>query len=139
MAFEIYKKGQGKYTRLGSAFAAATIAVIGCMELYVKFEAAEWWGLSRRAVLWIATMVPAGLFVVLGVLSFWLVNKPSVADFMIAAEGEMKKVNWSSKQEIAVSTIIVILVVLIISGILGVTDFSFQVFFGWLFETPSGA
>jgi len=139
MAFVIYKKGQGKYTRLGSAFAAATTAVIGCMELYVKLEAAEWWGLSRRAVLWIATMVPAGLFVVLGVLSFWLVNKPSVADFMIAAEGEMKKVNWSSKQEIAVSTIIVILVVLIISGILGVTDFSFQVFFGWLFEAPSGA
>jgi preprotein translocase subunit SecE len=139
MAFEIYKKGQGKYTRLGSAFAGATIAVIGCMELYVKLEAAEWWGLSRRAVLWIATMVPAGLFVVLGVLSFWLVNKPSVADFMIAAEGEMKKVNWSSKQEIAVSTVIVILVVLIISGILGVTDFGFQIFFGWLFETPSGA
>jgi len=131
MIFSIYKRGQGKYTRLYSAFAAAIIAGIGCWQLYSKLEAVEW-GLSRKAALWIATMVPAGLFVVLALLISWLINKPSVADFMIAAEGEMKKVSWSSKQEIAVSTFIVIVVVIIMAILLGTTDIAFRTFFMWL-------
>ena len=75
---------------------------------------------------------PAGLLVVLALLIFWLVNKPMIADFMIAAEGEMKKVSWSSKQEIVVSTFVVIAVVILMAGLLGITDLSFQLFFAWL-------
>ncbi len=131
MIFGIYKRGQGKNTRLYSAFAAAIIAGLGCWQLYSKLEAVEW-GLSRKAALWIATMVPAGLFVVLALLISWLINKPSVADFMIAAEGEMKKVSWSSKQEIAVSTFIVIVVVIMMAILLGTTDIGFRTFFTWL-------
>ena len=73
-----------------------------------------------------------GLFVVLGGLIYWLVNKASLADFMIAAEGEMKKVSWSSRKEIAVSTLIVIVVVILLAALLGVADLGFQLFFGWL-------
>ena len=131
MVFDIYKRGQGKYTRLCSAFSVAIIAGLGCMTLFRKLEAASW-GLSNRATLWIATMVPAGLFLLLAFLIFWLVNKPSIADFMIAAEGEMKKVSWSSREEITVSTIIVIVVVFIMATLLGTTDFGFRLFFDWL-------
>ena len=74
-------------------------------------------------------MVPAGLFVALGLLIFWLVNKPSIADFMVAAESEMKKVSWSSRKEITVSTIIVIVLVILLASFLGVTDLSFRMFF----------
>lgn len=131
MIFEIYKRGQGKYTRLSSAFAIAIIAGLGCWQLYNKLDAASW-GLSSQAALWIATLVPAGLFVILALVTFWLINKPSVANFMIAAEGEMKKVSWSSRQEIAVSTIIVIVVVIFMAILLGTTDISFRTFFTWL-------
>ncbi|OHB80522.1 MAG: preprotein translocase subunit SecE [Planctomycetes bacterium RBG_16_55_9] len=131
MIFSIYKKGQGKYTRLCSAFAAAVIVGLGCLRLFSKLEVVSW-GLSNKATLWIATMVPAGLFVILALLIVWLANKPSVADFMIAAEGEMKKVSWSSRQEIMVSTTIVIVVVLMMAALLGTTDFGFTVLFGWL-------
>jgi len=131
MAFDIYKRSQGKYTRLYSTFGGAIIAGLGCWQLYNKLQAANF-GLTPKATLWVATMVPAGLFVVLGLLIFWLVNKPVIADFMIAAEGEMKKVSWSSRKEIAVSTFIVIVVVIIMAVLLGVTDFSFQLFFIWL-------
>ncbi len=131
MIFDIYKRGQGKYTRLCSAFAAATIAGLGCLRLFRKLEAASW-SLDNRTTMWIATMVPAGLFVVLALLIFWLVNKSSIADFMIAAEGEMKKVSWSSRQEIAASTLIVIVVVVIMATLLGTTDFGFSLFFDWL-------
>ena len=131
MIFTIYKRGQGKYTRLCSAFAAAIIAGLGCLQLYVKLDA---WltGMPRKTALWVATMVPTGLFVALGLLIFWLVNKPSIADFMIAAESEMKKVSWSSRQEIAVSTLIVIIVVICMAVLLGTTDIGFRTFFTWL-------
>jgi preprotein translocase SecE subunit len=125
MVFNIYKRGQGKYTRLCSAFAIAIIAGLGCLQLYKKLSAGD-------IGLWVETMVPAGLFVILALLSFWLVNKQSFADFLIAAEGEMKKVSWSSRQEIAVSTFIVILVVVIMAVLLGTTDLGFRTFFTWL-------
>ena len=125
MIFSIYKRGQGKYTRLCSAFAAGIIVGLGCLQLYKKLQATD-------LGLWIETMVPAGLFVVLALLTSWLINKPSVADFMIAAEGEMKKVSWSSKQEIAVSTSIVIVVVIFMALLLGATDLGFRTLFTWL-------
>ena len=131
MVFDIYKRGQGKHTRLCSAFAIALIAGLGCLRLFSKLEAASW-GLSKKTAMWIATMVPAGLFVLLALLIFWLVNKSSIADFMIAAEGEMKKVSWSSRKEIAVSTFVVIVVVILMALLLGVTDFGFQLAFDQL-------
>ena len=125
MEFGIYKRGQGKYTRLGSAFGAAIIAGLGCFQLYNKLQAAD-------VGLWVQTMVPAGLFVVLSFLIFWFVNKPNAANFMIAAEAEMKKVSWSSRGEIVVSTFVVIVVVILLAALLGIVDFSFQLFFNLL-------
>ena len=125
MVFDIYKRGQGKYTRLYSAFGAALVVGLGCLQLYKKLQA---WDLG----LWTETMVPAGLFVALGLLIFWLVNKATIADFMIAAESEMKKVSWSSRQEIAVSTFIVIVVVISMAVLLGTTDIGFRTLFTWL-------
>lgn len=125
MLFGIYKRGQGKYTRLGSGFGFGIIAGLGCLQLYRTLQATD-------LGLWVETMVPAGLFVILSLLIVWLMNKATIADFMVAAEGEMKKVNWSSKKEIAVSTFIVIFVVIAFALLLGVTDFSFRLFFTWL-------
>jgi preprotein translocase SecE subunit len=134
MTFAIYKRGQGKYTRLCSAGVMGIIVALGCLRLY------DWLGptateyVNPRTALWIATMVPAGLFVVLALLILWLVNKRSAADFMIAAEGEIKKVSWSSRKEIAVSTLIVIIVVVVMAVLLGVADVVFHGFFTWLFQ-----
>ena len=126
MAFNnIYKRGQGKYTRLCTAFGLALIVGIGCFRLYDKLQATDFG-------LWVETMVPVSLFVILAILIFLVVNKPSIADFMIAAEGEMKKVSWSSRKEIAVSTFIVIVVVVIMAVLLGITDLGFTMFFDWL-------
>lgn len=125
MIFNIYKREQGKYTRLWSAFGVAVIVSLGCLQLYKRLDATD---LS----LWVETMVPAGLFVAFAVLIFWLLNKPVVADFLISAESEIKKVNWSSKKEIAASTLIVIIMVTIVALLLGVTDLSFKLFFMWL-------
>jgi preprotein translocase subunit SecE len=118
----MYKPGQGKYSRLGTGFTVAIIVAIGCIQLYKMLGASD-------LNLWITTMVPAAIFVALSVVTYWLLNKPTVADFLIAAEGELKKVNWSSRKEIAVSTFVVIIVVLLMSALLGATDFVFQLVF----------
>jgi len=126
MIFDIYKSGQGKYTRLYSGLAVGAIVAIGCWRLYERLAVLN---ISDNAREWVQTLVPAGVFVVLCYLVFWLVNRPTVADFMISAEGELKKVSWSSRKEVTVSTFIVIFVVILMACLLGLTDIFFKLFF----------
>jgi preprotein translocase subunit SecE len=118
----IYKPGQGKYTRLVTGISIAAVVGIGCYMLYRRLDATDWNP-------WIVYLVPLIVFCGVAILTYWLLNKPSVADFMVASEGELKKVNWSSRKEVAVSTFVVILVVLIMGTLLGTTDMVFQLVF----------
>ncbi|MFA5422368.1 MAG: preprotein translocase subunit SecE [Phycisphaerae bacterium] len=127
MKLEIYKRGQGKYTRLGSGFGWAIIAALGCVALYRQLNAIDF--ASSKIELWVSTMVPVAVFAIFAILIFWLVNKPTIANFMIDAEGEMKKVSWSSRHEIFVSTVVVISVVVIMAAFLGAADLLFAMFF----------
>jgi preprotein translocase SecE subunit len=59
---------------------------------------------------------------------------------MIATEGEMKKVNWSSRKEIVGSTKVVIMFTVLLTAVLFAVDIIFMSFFGWigvLREAPS--
>jgi len=78
----------------------------------------------------VETLVPFGLCAVLGGLIAWLMNKPSVADFLISSEGEIKKVSWSTRKEIVSSTTVVIVVMLSISIFLYLVDMGFV----WTFD-----
>lgn len=118
---QIYKRGQGTNTRLGSGLGLFVIVLIGCVVLYQH--------LAEQSIL-LQTLLPAGLCVVLSWLIFWLMNKPSIADFLIASEGEIKKVSWSSRREIIVSTTVVICVVLLMAVGLAVIDLVFNWIFG---------
>ncbi len=122
MLTKIYKPGQGKYTRLGTGFAVAAIVALGCWRLYEKLGAGD-------LNLWVVSLVPVAVFGAFAGLLYWLLNKPLVADFLIAAEGELKKVNWSSRQEVVVSTVVVIAVVIVMAVLLGATDMVFRLFF----------
>jgi preprotein translocase subunit SecE len=62
-------------------------------------------------------------------LLFLAVNKPRMADFMIATEGEMKKVSWSSKREVIGSTKVVIFTTFALALILFAVDIIFKNFF----------
>jgi len=122
--FKIYKPGQGYYTRLWSGLVAFGIAAGGSYVLWLK--------LAVITNLWIKTLVPVGLCIGFGLLIFWLMNKPGAADFMISAEGEIKKVSWSSRREIAISTLIVICVVAIMAVMLFAADMTFKSLFMYL-------
>jgi preprotein translocase subunit SecE len=117
----IYKRGQAANTRLGTAFGVFIVVVYGCFILYQK--------LATTGNILIQTLVPLGLCAIAGGLIAWIVNKPSVADFLIASEGEVKKVSWSTRKELTASTTVVIFVMLAIAFLLAVVDFCFVWFF----------
>ena len=127
MSFKMYKRGQGINTRLWSGLVCFTITAIGCFRLYQIL-------LSRTNNAWLYTFAPLGVCAAIALLIFWLVNKPNVADFMIAAEGEIKKVSWSSRREIVASTTIVIGVVLSMGVMLVGVDFVFRSLFEFVLK-----
>jgi len=130
MGLEFYKKGQGYYTRMCSAIAAGVIVVLGCYRFYDWLEILN--GIERLSPTlktWLQAGIPALLFFLLAWLVLKLVNSPRCADFMIATEGEMKKVSWSSRKEIMSSTLVVIITVAVMALLLMFVDLGFS----WLF------
>ncbi|QKK10210.1 MAG: preprotein translocase subunit SecE [Planctomycetota bacterium] len=73
----------------------------------------------------------AGLVLLVGaVLIFVFIgSKPSSCEFLIATDGEMKKVNWSTRREVLGSTWVVIAASFLIAGMLYLVDMAFQTFF----------
>ncbi|MEM9347865.1 MAG: preprotein translocase subunit SecE [Planctomycetota bacterium] len=139
MALQVYKSGQGYWTRVMTAIAVMTFtlgfAVWFNDKLLFKFVSDE------NEMFWKAGIFAATL-VIVGALLWWLLNKPRIADFMIATENEMKKVNWPTKQAVMGLTWIVIAGTLMIAAILFVADFGFTNLFQWFgvletTDTPS--
>ena len=121
-AFTIYKPGQGQYTRWCTAIASGVILV--------GFAAFLREQLTRFQNEWIEYLLPAAALAILMYLLFRLLGKNrTVVDFMIATEGEMKKVNWSTRREVLGATRVVIVTMLSLAIILFVVDMFFMFFF----------
>ena len=139
--FHIYKSGQGYWTRMGTAV-AALLLIAGTS--YFLWQQVPVWIQGAftprdatpeqvRAAAITARNVTIGIcaavFVGMSALAWWLMNKPSNADFLIATDSEMKKVNWTSKKDLIGSTKVVIFFMFLIAFIL----FAIDIIFGYLF------
>lgn len=91
---------------------------VAAFQVIAKFEKTYLQGGVAAAVLLLGAIV---------ILWFCYSNK-RFSEFLIATEGEMKKVNWSSRREVFGSTWVVIGISVIIAAILFVTD----IFFRWI-------
>jgi preprotein translocase subunit SecE len=123
VAFQIYKAGQGRYVRVPTAVG---MGLVGAVLVYYT------WVLLARYVAkdmpvspFIIYGIPALLAVGLALLGIWMLNKVSFVDFLIATEGEMKKVSWSSRPELIGSTIVVIATVVLLAAVIWVFDTAF--------------
>lgn len=64
------------------------------------------------------------------ILTYWYTAaKPQSVEFLIATDGEMKKVNWSTRKDVIGSTWVVVVAGVLIAAMLFVFDFVFQTFF----------
>ncbi len=78
-----------------------------------------------------ATYLTAGIAAVIFLLGSIVIfqyvgRKPATVDFLIATDGEMRKVNWSTKKEIYGSTMVVVTATFLIAGFLFAVDFGFS-------------
>ena len=110
---QIYRKNQGRWTRLGTVEAAGLLIVIGAW--YAWSELSVGLGIFRA-------IIPLVLMLACFYILLRVVNSKRPADFMIATEGEMKKVSWSSKKEIIGSTKVVIITLLLMGVFLFSVD-----------------
>lgn len=106
MALSIYKSGQGYYTRMLSAVGVGVIVLSGVAWLWEKMTTID--TIPRDQQLYYQGGMAVAVIAFFGAIVYFLLNKPRIADFMIATEAEMKKVNWPSKKEIIGSTWVVI-------------------------------
>lgn len=132
--FSIYKSGQGYWTRMGTVAALALIVLLSANFgfTYLKLAFAGFADTRKLAIgldVWLSMSIIAICVLVVGVLVFRVMNKPTVADFMIATESEMKKVNWTTKKDLIGSTKVVIGFVFILAALLFVIDWVFMTFF----------
>ena len=135
MASSVYKRGQGEYTRV-TTFAVGM--VIGALVGYYVWKHLDGSNLGY----WTTSSVSVGLYLVYGIplvvfagiagVMYMVVNRPRSADFMIATEGEMKKVSWSSRREIVGGTKVVITTTFILAMMLWIVDLGFLRFFTWI-------
>ncbi|MCH2133970.1 MAG: preprotein translocase subunit SecE [Phycisphaerales bacterium] len=122
----IYKSGQGYWVRLMSAIGYGVIVALGLIWLWKQMETIDL-GIEQTYSQVIAILLAAGIF---GFLGYWLIgSKAGSVDFMIATEGEMKKVNWSSKSELTRSTIAVIGLTLLVALFCWAVDVIFAFLF----------
>ncbi len=120
--FSIYKKGQGRYVRMGTVAGIAIMLILGI----------RW--VDRRIIPLEPSYIKAIVSLILaaagGIFCYWVVNKPKFADFMILTESEMRKVAWPLPRVVVTATKLVILMVLLLAGMLWLVDFAFI----WLFQ-----
>jgi len=122
MTFEIYKRGQGKYTRTLTFLGGALVGLLVARYVWHELH-------GSQLPLYVEYGVPLVIFVGTALLMFAVVNRPRTADFMIATEGEMKKVSWSSKKEVIGGTKVVIATTLLLALLLWAVDLAFSKFF----------
>ncbi len=123
----ILKPGQGTRVRWGTAIGAGALAVGGAQWIYTELQGYSFgsYDLVVRTMIPVILLVAAiyGIFVVVG-------RRTGVVDFLIATEGEMKKVNWSTRKEVWGATKVVIVTVLALGIVLAIVDAAFMLFFG---------
>ena len=125
--FTIYKKGQGYWTRMGTAIGAGLLGLMISFELYNQIQ--PFLHGSARRDRGIALGVAFAFLAIYSGFCFWFINKPTTAEFLIATDSEMKKVNWTTRAELIGSTKIVILFMFLIALYLFLCDLLFGGFF----------
>jgi preprotein translocase SecE subunit len=122
--FSIYKKGQGYWTRMGTVAGAV---LIGLFIGKFIWDERNTFSLSIRntyIVIAVFGLIYAGI-------GFYVLNKPTNVDFLVATDSEMKRVNWTSTTDLMGSTKVVIGFMFLMAMMLFLYDLFFQTLF-WL-------
>jgi preprotein translocase subunit SecE len=135
--FGVYKRSQGRIARQVTFFALVVLFAVGSWSLNRYFSPRWFLGLfgaelsesANNAIRYGVSLAVLGIGVW---FSFRLVNVPRFADFLIAVEAEMNKVSWPTRNELFRSSIVVIVLLFLLTGVLFVYDIVWRFLFEWL-------
>ena len=131
MSSFFYKSDQGYWTRMLSAVGGGLIVLAAAAWAWEQASRFDTDALGfERIYLQGGLAAAIGLIGGIIVVYFCYLSKKA-GEFLIATEGEMKKVNWSTRKEVLGSTRVVIVIAFLIAVCLFVVDFGF----GWFFRT----
>lgn len=132
----IYKPGQGYWVRLMSAYGFGAIVALGLVWFWKEMDGVSMFGLEPTYVRVGAMLIAALVFGWLG----WMIigTRKKTVEFLIATEGEMRKVNWSSKREIDLSTRAVIGLTIMTAAYCWAFDIVFASIFRWMTVLRTG-
>ncbi len=120
MAARLYKKGQGYWTRMMTAIAVGLLVFMGAAWLWDTLGGVR---IGSLETIYLQAGAATLLIAAFGWFCYYLVGcQRKVVDFLIATEGEMKKVNWSTRREILGSTWVVIGLTFVVALIIALLD-----------------
>ena len=126
LSLRLYKRTQGRMVRQTTMFSMIIIILLIAWRARVTLVVStdiEGWNIG----------IPLGALVLGLWFSFRIVHLPRFADFLIAVEAEMNKVSWPSTTELIKSSLVVIIVIFLLTGILFGYDLLWRAVLG-LFE-----
>ena len=110
---DLFKPAHGWYARVYTAIGLGVVVATGA------------WRISEASLeyppLW-RFGLPAAFAAVLGWVVFRIIHFPPFAEFLIATEGEMNKVSWTSKADLIRATTVVLTTVLLMAVFLFLVD-----------------
>ena len=132
----IYKSGQGYWVRLMSAYGLGAVVALGLVWLWKEMQGVTLFGFEPTYVRVVVMLIAALVFAWFG----WMIigTRRKSVEFLIATEGEMRKVNWSSRREVELSTRAVIGLTIIIAVYCWAFDVGFASIFRWMTVLRTG-
>ncbi|GIW85549.1 MAG: hypothetical protein KatS3mg107_1209 [Gemmataceae bacterium] len=130
-----YKATLGKRLRRMTTLGIALVGLTGIYSLEQQSVLPEHWVVELPFDLGSLLLIPQArttLPILLAVLTLWVswrsVHVPTFAEFLIATEAEMNKVNWPTRRQLAQDTVVVLTTTLLLAVFLLAVD----LFWGWL-------
>ena len=122
VSFNVYKSSQGRICRRLTFIGFSLVFLLWGYSIY----RAESFGVK-------ASTITGAVVALLGIwASFRAINYPTFADFLVSVEAEMSKVSWPSKQELYVSTRVVLIFMVLFTVLIFLFDVIYGFFFGLL-------
>lgn len=129
--FRRHRPTEGHLARTLAAWALTAFAIYGCVSLHTTAQGwGTWWrtplgdatlpvlGVGLTPALFLAAVVCVASFVALRVY----LERPRVADLLIATEEEMRRVTWPSTSDVVDSSLVVIATVVVLGVFLAGSD-----------------
>ncbi len=120
---DVFKPTQGKNSRLWTAIGLGALVAVGILRVYDLYLKDQYTPVPQYSI-------PAALALAFAWFIWRLVQYPPFADFLIATEAEMRKVSWTSPEDLKRATIVVLATIFVLAFYLFAVDYLWS----WLLQ-----